>query len=492
MVMTRISPSAKVRAKLDHPVIDADGHMAELAPIYLDFLKQVGGAKLAERFSAVHSGEISGGRGLWAWHRMSEQERRENLIMRPTWWSFPMRNTVDRATCSLPKLLYERLDELGIDFAVLYPSMLFSPVRWEDAELRQASCRAYNLYAAEMYRDYRDRLAPAAAIPMHTPQEAIAELEYVVKELGLKVLSIMDVRRPIAKIHKEHPELAGVAFRLDTLAFESDYDYDPFWAKCVELKAVPGCHASAMGMGSRRSHANFMYNHIGAFANANEAMCRSIFMGGVTRRFPTLKVAFLEGGVWWACALLADIVARWVKRNPKVLAEELDPERLDRRQLHRLLVEYGDDRVRDKLPELDSYFHRITTGLPRPTELDDWVACKIERLEDIYNLFVPNFYFGCEADDPMNAWAFSDKVNPFGAKLRAVFSSDISHWDVPKMNEVVAEAYEMVEKGTLTEEDFRDFTFMNPASLFCGTDPDFFKGTVVEKQVQKLLTSNGR
>ena len=56
--------------------------------------------------------------------------------------------------------------------------------------------------------------------------------------------------------------------------------------------------------------------------------------------------------------------------------------------------------------------------------------------EDIRDLFVPNFYFGCEADDPINAMAFDTRKLPFGAKLNAIFSSDIGHWDVPDMTEV--------------------------------------------------------
>jgi hypothetical protein len=78
-------------------------------------------------------------------------------------------------------------------------------------------------------------------------------------------------------------------------------------------------------------------------------------------------------------------------------------------------------------------------------------------------------------------------VNPFGARLKAVFSSDIGHWDVPDMTEVVAEAYELVEKGMITEEDFRDFMFTNPASLWTEMNPEFFQGTLVEKEVAELL-----
>ena len=73
---------------------------------------------------------------------------------------------------------------------------------------------------------------------------------------------------------------------------------------------------------------------------------------------------------------------------------------------------------------LDTLFNAIALE-----ELDDFAACKIERTADIADLFVPNFYFGCEPDDPTVTYAFA-KAKPFGAKLDAVLSSDISHFDV--------------------------------------------------------------
>jgi hypothetical protein len=120
--------------------------------------------------------------------------------------------------------------------------------------------------------------------------------------------------------------------------------------------------------------------------------------------------------------------------------------------------------------------------------LDEFAACQIERKADIRDLFVPNFYFGCEADDPLNAWAFNTKVNPFGARLKVLFGSDIGHWDVPDIVEVVEEAYELVEKGVVTEADLKEFVFTNPVSFYTGLNSEFFKGTVVENEVQKILT----
>ena len=40
-------------------------------------------------------------------------------------------------------------------------------------------------------------------------------------------------------------------------------------------------------------------------------------------------------------------------------------------------------------------------------------------------------------------------------------------------------AWELVDEGLLTEEDFRDFTFVNAATMWKEANPAFFEGTVV-------------
>ena len=95
----------------------------------------------------------------------------------------------------------------------------------------------------------------------------------------------------------------------------------------------------------------------------------------------------------------------------------------------------------------------------------------------------PNFYFGCEADDPMTATAFKSEWYPNNVKFNAMFGSDIGHWDVSDMTEVLEEAFELVDDGLITDADFRDFTFSNAVSLHAGMNPSFFEGTAVEKEV---------
>src|SRR5207248_3057064 len=77
--------------------------------------------------------------------------------------------------------------------------------------------------------------------------------------------------------------------------------------------------------------------------------------------------------------------------------------------------------------------------------------------------------------------------NPLGARLNAIFSSDIGHFDVPDMTEVVPEAYEMVEKEVATPADFRDFTFDNVVRLFGRANPRFFEGTRVAAAAAAVL-----
>ena len=167
-------------------------------------------------------------------------------------------------------------------------------------------------------------MTPAAVVPLSTPEEGIKELEHA-KSLGLKVAMIPSfVRRPVPRIAEENPELAKQITWLDSYAIDSEYDYDPFWAKCVELGFAVAAHSGGMGFDDRRSMSTYMYNHMGHFAAAGEVLAKSLLMGGVTYRFPELRVALLEGGVVNGSRLYTDIYSRWKKRNVEAL-ENLKP-----------------------------------------------------------------------------------------------------------------------------------------------------------------------
>jgi len=88
----------------------------------------------------------------------------------------------------------------------------------------------------------------------------------------------------------------------------------------------------------------------------------------------------------------------------------------------------------------------------------------------------------------MNATAFGSS-NPFGSKLNAIFSSDIGHFDVIDMRHPLPEAYELVEDGHITADDFRAFTFANAVKLWGTQNPRFFEGTRVAKEAAAVLAA---
>ncbi len=453
---------AEVRSQIRHPIVDADGHHVEILPVVVDCARDIAGPAAAERLERHYRSDI-------AEVRQIPTRRARN------YWTFPTENTLDRVTASLPELMYRRLDEVGIDFALIFPSRGLAVPRVRDDEDRQLSARALNTYYARAFEPFRDRLEPVAVIPTFTPEEACAELDYAVGELGLKTV-VMGGVVPRAARPDGTPEPW-----MDTLGHGSVYDYDPVWEACVRYGVVPQFHANGYGWGSRVSLTNYVYNHIGNFASAQEATCRSLVMGGVPQRFPQLRFSFLEGGVAWAAQLYSDLLGHYEKRNGEAVLQ-YDPARLDLALVSELLDRHAGPMVRARRSEWEAVLadDRATHGRIDPATTDDWAESGITGPDDIVDLFSNRFFFGCEADDPMNAIAFQRTLLPHGIRLNAMFASDIGHWDVTDIRGVLPEAWELVDHGLLDHDDFADFTWRGVTRMLTDVNPRFFDGTVVD------------
>jgi predicted TIM-barrel fold metal-dependent hydrolase len=473
------SPS-EVRASLKHPIIDADGHWIEYTPVFAERMRKVAGDKAADGFLASQ-------RRIPDVLNLSIAERKERGIAMEGYWGRQSTNTRDRATAMMPRMLYDRLDELGIDFGIVFPTAGLGIPRLPDDETRRAVARGFNIVTAEYFAKLGDRLTPAAVIPMFTPEEAIEELEFVTKQLGTKVGMFGGAfARRIPSARDADPALARFAVTYERIGIDSDHDYDAVWEKCREFGMAPTFHAGGRGFGLRNSPSNFTYNHIGHFAAAGHSIAKGLFLGGVTRRFPDINFAFLEGGAGWGCQLFADLIEHWERRGAKGIAY-MDPKKLDRALLRSLVGKYGYGEFAAELDRRDGWpaaeEDEPTGGVP---ELDDFAACKIAAKQDWIDLYAKPYYFGCEADDRMSVAAFG-RANPFGARINALFSSDIGHFDVPDMLSPVPEAHELVEDGLITPDDFRDFTFANAVRLWGTQNPRFFEGTRVAKEAAAVL-----
>ena len=106
--------------------------------IAMDYLREVGGPKVVEKWTsrirALRARLVCG---------LTKQEKIDQRAGQPPWWALATPNTLDTATSFIPRLMHDRLEDMGLDFAVLYPSasQLFAPYLG-DEELRQVGCRA--------------------------------------------------------------------------------------------------------------------------------------------------------------------------------------------------------------------------------------------------------------------------------------------------------------------------------------------------------------
>ncbi|SFN21355.1 amidohydrolase family protein [Variovorax sp. OV329] len=498
---TRISPlkasrSAALKSRLDHPVIDTDVHVNDYTPVLEDYIAQYGGPSLVDALRKALGGRfVTRDGGGKDWYQQTPAERQHHRTLRAPWWPRVTRNTYDLATYTIPALLYERLAEQGSDYSVLFPNDVLSPAA-AGTEFRQPLHRALNHFHADQYRAYADRLTPVAGIPMHTPQEAIEELEFAVKTLGLKVINIPGgVRRPIPAIaekypKEQHPDVARHVGYIDFYGIDSPHDYDPFWAKVVELGVPVTTHYGSQGWTGRHSISNYMFNHVGHFADGSQAFAKALFFGGVTRRFPGLRVGLLEGGADWGSHVYTHLVDRWEKRNREAV-RNYDPAEVDVELLAALFEQHGGALLQGRKVDKASLV-RDSLGIsalphsrePRADEIDDFALAGIEKVEDIRARWIDPFFFGSEADDRTVAAAFNSRVNPGNVKVNAIWSSDVGHWDVPEFTEPLAETWDLVEQGVISAQDFRAFVFENPLRFYTEANANFFEGTQVGEKLK--------
>ena len=102
--------ATEVRSRLDHPVIDIDGHTVEFFPALAGELVKEGvrldGESMLRRTSGTFGPIVD-------WYSLSPAERADQRVARGPWGNGGMELAVDRATAMLPRLLHERLPELG-------------------------------------------------------------------------------------------------------------------------------------------------------------------------------------------------------------------------------------------------------------------------------------------------------------------------------------------------------------------------------------------
>jgi aminocarboxymuconate-semialdehyde decarboxylase len=198
------------------------------------------------------------------------------------------------------------MDAAEVDMHVLS----VAPQTWaynQDAAVGAAIAAIQNEEIARLTREYPDRFAGIATLPMQAPDQAALEL-----------------RRAMTK-HGMHGAMIGSNIGGKNL---DDPSFEPLWAAAAELDALMLIHPGNVA-GADRLRAYYLNNLIGNPLDTTIAAACLIF-GGVLARYPKLNFLMVHGG-----GFIPYQGGRWVhgwevRPEPKVHLKESPAKYLDR------------------------------------------------------------------------------------------------------------------------------------------------------------------
>ena len=171
-----------------------------------------------------------------------------------------------------PKARLADMDAMGVDMQVVSMN-LPTPCYWANAKTGALIARACNKAMANFVAAMPQRYVGIGVVPLQDVDLAVKELDYLVRELGLRGVQLPS--------HVRNHDLGEAQFR-------------PFWAK-LEALGVPGIVHPRGFTHDDRLHKFFLWNSIGQPLEEALAMA-SLIHEGILDAYPKLKILISHGG----------------------------------------------------------------------------------------------------------------------------------------------------------------------------------------------------
>ena len=177
-----------------------------------------------------------------------------------------------------PEGWIEFMDQIGFDYAVLFPTAGQRIGRIVDRDYALGAARAYNDWLAETYLRRDSRFKGIAILPMHDAEAALEEMQRAYTELGM----------------------CGVLF--PATGVHLNLGAKPYWPVYAEAGRL-GCPVVVHGgghwdLGMETMNVSTGANAIGHPMSLAIALAEMVF-NNLFERFAGLRVAYLEGGPLW-------------------------------------------------------------------------------------------------------------------------------------------------------------------------------------------------
>jgi hypothetical protein len=175
------------------------------------------------------------------------------------------------------------MDEIGLEYAVLFPTAGQRIGRIVDRDYAAGAARAYNDWLAENYLKRDSRFKGIGILPMHDADAALEELHHAHTELG-----VCGVLFPATGVHL-------------------NLGAKPYWPVYAEAARL-GCPVVVHGgghwdLGMDTMNVSTGANALGHPMSLAIALAEMVF-NNLFERYRGLRVAFLEGGPLWFLMVL--------------------------------------------------------------------------------------------------------------------------------------------------------------------------------------------
>ena len=319
------------------PVIDADSHVFEPAAIWEKYLDR-GYRTLARSVFWHQAGE--GGVPTTMLNGKPARPMNRSKINRQAIWKpgmrpeeigalDPDREHPTNPGAADPKARLKDMDALGIDQALLFPTLFaeYFPMI-ENADVAAALARAYNDWIRDFSRHSPRRLVPVAVLPVQDINFSLAELRRVVKR-GFRAVFL----RPC--FVGQQPASSAEP---GTSRFLNHTYYDPLWQELEELDIAACVHPSAGSTNPEWSCQGSFLERVAAPLRTGHYLAESVapmmdnatFLTAVCfyahlERYPRLRLAMHHSGASWVTLALEKAETYlWLLSNFKDVS--LEPE----------------------------------------------------------------------------------------------------------------------------------------------------------------------
>ena len=284
--------------EFDFPVIDADCHIYECHQIFTEYLEpeyrerlrgeraffRVSEDPTLDVFGTFAKGENTHNRGM-TYHSAMDSEAGHAATIAEPGYRYP--------GCWDPEIRLKCMDAEGIDAGIVRSTSMPGILLFDDIELVNAACRAYNNWVHDFCSVDPNRFYPESLLPCGDMDLAIAEFERTAA-MGFKSVCLP----------------GSTAAPKKSL---SDPYWEPLFSRmqetgmplCIHAGFNPSSDSSAQFLlapekiGSYSAQAYVGMYMMVNFLLDNIVTLGEITLGGMCDRFPNLNVYFIESGHSW-------------------------------------------------------------------------------------------------------------------------------------------------------------------------------------------------